>query len=323
MAESIPSSVEYLTTYDVQQHGEVHFSGCLIYDLESEDVVNEFVATMSRVNKDLIFFDPYKDMLWGCYEMDVLSQIIDERCGGRVLLFLPKAGTFTNEKMNFALQYTKHLDAIGKKRCLIPVRCYKDAVCSRLVVGIKEINMCESTKSQEYWETQSRQFRLSFSSNGPLRNECIRYNSRYNYHLDMNHGLQASAQTDVDCPCSYSANSQTQTEITPQETEHIHVESAVENIIYHQSKNDSSSISYQNTSLDFSQNSCKEGDKSTYSFAGDSIEGGKGTDEAVSVKEADTKVHSTNAIKSHSYMKKDSWKKKLKRWLSSSKKKAE
>ncbi|KAK3605965.1 hypothetical protein CHS0354_019642 [Potamilus streckersoni] len=284
MVESMPPCAKNLTTYDVLQRGEVHFSGCLIYDQGSEEVVKRFVARMNMINKSLIFFDPYNDIMWGCYEIDALSQIIEERCSGRVLLFLPQADNFTNGNMKFALQYAKQLDPDGRKRCLIPVRCYEDAFCPNLLRGIKELNMCGNTYSQKYWEQQSSQFRKSFSPNGSLRKACIQYYK--SFYCTSDESIAQDGQTDEVGSCDPIVYPQTKLGETKQTTQHSLVDSAVEDITSFQIKHDCNSISYQNTSLD------------------------SRTDAAVSVHEADKQLHSKNAVESQPHIKKDKKKKK-------------
>ncbi|KAK3605962.1 hypothetical protein CHS0354_019639 [Potamilus streckersoni] len=184
MAGSIPSPEydEYLTTYDVQQGGAVHFSACLIYDIKSREIVMRFVTRMNQINPYLIFFDPYFDILPGSYENDALAEIIEKRCDGKVLVFLPETDNFTNANMDFALQYAKHLDVAGKRRRLVPVHCHNNTFWPNVVKGLKEIDMYEDD-SLQYWVQQSRQFRPSFSPKGPLRRECILFNRSYSYPL--------------------------------------------------------------------------------------------------------------------------------------------
>ncbi|KAL3836657.1 hypothetical protein ACJMK2_022079 [Sinanodonta woodiana] len=295
------------------------FSACLIYDTKSREIVTRFVTKMNEINPYLIFFDPNYDILPGSYENDALAQIIEERCYGKVLVFLPETDNFTDENMNFALQYAKHLDAAGKKRGLVPVRGHKDTFWPKVVKGLKEINMCEND-SLHFWVQQSRQFRPSFSPKGPLRKECIMYNRSYSYPLTSEQSIQI--RPDGQCKESHSSRPTTypylgepvsmvderyflQIDNDKQSVKDASIQTCLKEI-------NSCSISFQNgTSFGSSQHAFDESNLSTYS----SSAGGNENEIVVSDTEV-KEIETTNNAETNQPNKEKMWTKMKKLFLS-------
>lgn len=135
-----------LTIDDVASGRVTYYSCCLAYADEDEAVAQQIAGLFRKACPSVSFFLPQFDLLHGHYECDATAEVIDSRCGGKVLFLI--SPYFANSDMcKFVANFSKTMDVAAKNGNLIPVFLTNDTwPIHRVLIGISGLKWYEKSK---------------------------------------------------------------------------------------------------------------------------------------------------------------------------------
>ncbi|KAH3701479.1 hypothetical protein DPMN_076468 [Dreissena polymorpha] len=109
-----------LTRHDVAVNRKTFYTCCLVFADQDEGMARLIMRLFTKCYPDTLFFLPRFDLKGGKYEKQATAQVIQERCGGKVV-FLVSEYFAASPVCLFTVQFCKELDMESNEGNLLPV----------------------------------------------------------------------------------------------------------------------------------------------------------------------------------------------------------